>query len=507
MKAHLMHRDRDFDLKAKLPRNADDLVQDLELDTLFRAMAGEDKFLFEVAKVAILASVGSDAPTILYRQEALKDCIENSGVIRDVYDTVMATIEGRRTRGGLLYLGSYPSGILNHSVELLEGQMEGLQNLRALADANLSRFHSEAFTTLFNTLKEELAGDFMKDVARHLQQMKFRDGILLSATLGDGNKAKSYILRNPSAEKRSWLQRLFGPKEEAYIFQLDPRDDAGARALSELRDRGLNIAANAVAQSAEHILSFLHMLRAELAFYIGCLNLRQRLVAKGEPIAFPVPVDAGERRHHFEGLYDVCLSLSMEKRVVGNDVDAVGKVLTIVTGANTGGKSTFLRSFGLAQLMMQCGMFAPAVSFSANLCDGVFTHYKREEDSSMTSGKFDEELSRMSRIADVLAGNSLVLFNESFAATNDREGSEIAKMIVDVLLKKGIKMVFVTHLYAFAHAYVDGKSDDLMFLRAEREPDGTRTFKLVEAEPLRTSFGQDLYQAVFQDGPRKNAAA
>jgi DNA mismatch repair ATPase MutS len=54
-----------------------------------------------------------------------------------------------------------------------------------------------------------------------------------------------------------------------------------------------------------------------------------------------------------------------------------------------------------------------------------FTHYKREEDATMTSGKFDEELSRMSEIADEIRPRSLLLCNESFASTNEREGAEI----------------------------------------------------------------------------------
>src|SRR5438552_1876335 len=94
-------------------------------------------------------------------------------------------------------------------------------------------------------------------------------------------------------------------------------------------------------------------------------------------------------------------------------------------------------------------MFAPAESFSANVCDGLFTHYKREEDATMKSGKLDEELSRMSQIVDQITPGSMVLFNESFAATNEREGSEIAKQIVSALLEEHIKMFFVTHLYEF----------------------------------------------------------
>jgi hypothetical protein len=45
-------------------------------------------------------------------------------------------------------------------------------------------------------------------------------------------------------------------------------------------------------------------------------------------------------------------------------------------------------------------MFVAADSFRANVRDGMFTHYKREEDATMQSGKLDEELARMSRIID-----------------------------------------------------------------------------------------------------------
>ena len=63
-------------------------------------------------------------------------------------------------------------------------------------------------------------------------------------------------------------------------------------------------------------------------------------------------------------------------------------------------------------------------------CSSLFTHDKREEDASLDKGKVDEELARMSEIADYLGPNSMVLFNESFAATNERDGSEIARQIV-----------------------------------------------------------------------------
>jgi len=149
----------------------------------------------------------------------------------------------------------------------------------------------------------------------------------------------------------------------------------------------------------------------------------------------------------------------------------------------------------------------PAEAFSANLCSGLFTHYKREEDASMKSGKLDEELNRMSGIVDQLAPNSMVLFNESFAATNEREGSEIARQITCALLEKGFKIFFVTHLFPFAHSFMEPNGKTAHFLRAERQADGQRTFKLIEGEPLETSYGEDLYRAVWSGNSSSNIKA
>ncbi len=497
MKVLLMHRDRDFDLQQKLPDSEATLVQDLELDTLFRAMAGEDESLFDVARKAVLSGLQNDADTILYRQEILKDCLQNPAVVKDLYDLAVEAIVSRKKHwfGGLL--SRYPSAILRGSIDLLQTFVDMLRKLRGIAEEHGGRFASAGFTAVFAMLEKELSDEYFASIENHLRELKFRDGVVVSAELGRGNEGTNYVLRQARGRRRNWLERVLGKGPAGYTFRIADRDEAGAQILSELRDRGINLVANALAQSTDHIVSFFQVLRAELAFYVGCLNLHDRLVDKAEPICFPGPEPAGTRRHCFTGLYDVCLTLSMEPRVVGNAVDADGKSLVIITGANQGGKSSFLRSIGLAQLMMQGGMFVGAEVFTAELCPALFTHYKREEDATMKSGKFDEELGRMSDIVDRLAPNALLLFNESFAATNDREGSGIAQQIVDALLEQRIKVFFVTHLYEFARGYFDRGMDDAIFLRAERQADGTRTFKLVEGEPLETSYGEDLYRQVF----------
>jgi hypothetical protein len=496
VKVLLMFRDRDFDPKQDLPANAQTLRQDLELDTLLRAMAGDDEFLFDVAHKALLQGLGGDLGAILYRQAVIRDCLKNPAIVRTLYDTVVAAIESKRKNSWGIF-SNYPAAILRGSIELLQIYTRYLRAMREIAQEQAHRFDSEAFRTLFAMLERELGDDYLARIQGHLADLKFPDGVWVSAELGRGNAGANYVLRQANADTRGWFGRLLGQGPRALSFRIADRDQAGATALSELQDRGIHLAGNALAQSADHIFAFFEMLRLELAFYVGCLNLRDRLARIGEPVAVPVPAAATQRRHAFHGLYDVCLALSMQRPVVPNAVDADGKSLVIVTGANQGGKSSFLRSIGLAQLMMECGMFVGADDFAAGVSSGVFTHYKREEDKTLNSGKFDEELDRISQVVDHLRPNALVLFNESFAATNEREGSEIARQIVHALLDTHVKIFFVTHMYDFANGVHAAGRADTIFLRADRQPDGTRTFKLVEGEPLATSFGEDLYRKIF----------
>jgi DNA mismatch repair ATPase MutS len=369
-----------------------------------------------------------------------------------------------------------------------------LEKLRGVAEQCDARFASRAFRALFATVRRELDADYVATVRAHLEALNRDRGILLSAALGRGNEGTDYMLHQ--GQRPNWLERLV-PKAHEYTFHIDPKDTAGATALGDIRDLGINAVANALAQSMDHIHSFFKMLRAEVGFYVGCANLHAALTRIGAPTCFPAPERIGARRCRCDGLYDPCLALSMGRNAVGNALNADGKRLIVITGANQGGKSSFLRAIGLAQLMMQAGMFVAAAAFSAELCSSVYTHYKREEDATMKSGKFDEELSRMSTIVDHMTPDSLMLFNESFASTNEREGSEIATGVVRALLERRIKVCFVTHLYEFAHGLFERKMSDAIFLRAERLEDGTRTFQLVEGEPLATSFGKDLYREIF----------
>jgi DNA mismatch repair ATPase MutS len=494
VKAYLLYRDRDLDLEQPSPANAEVLDQDLELTTLFDAMARGDEYLRELVEKVFLSSL-SDPEAIGYRLAVLGDCLEHAEVVRELYALAVEAVDSKRKAQHFWFRDS-PDSLLRKSLRILEVLAEVLKRLRAVADEQAPEFHSDGFTRLFAMLQRELDDDYLSTVHHHRRELEFRRGALISAGLGRGNRGTSYALRKP--HERSFLERITPGGAKSYSFSIPARDEHGMQSLNELRGRGINLVANALAQSTDHILSFFNMLRAELGFYVGCLNLHEQLADRGQPTCFPVPLRAeNEVAFSASGLYDAALVFHLGSQVVGNDVNADGKQLVMITGANEGGKSTLLRSVGLAQLMMQAGMFVPAEKFRANVCAGAFTHFKREEDASMTSGKLDEELARMSEIADAITPSGLLLCNESFASTNEREGSEIARQVVRAMVEAKVKVVFVTHLFDLADGFYRQQLETALFLRAERREDGTRTFRVLPNEPLPTSYGEDSYRRIF----------
>ena len=493
MKTYLLDRPGD-DPRDRVVVDEDMLTQDLDLDTLLDAMGGGEDFLRAVARRVLLAGL-TDPDAIRYRQGILGDCLHHPEPVRRMYDLAVATITAeRRTFGAFL---RSPDSVLYHAVEVHTLFLGALRQLRQLSDQHAGGFASTGFRQLFATLAGELDDAFFSTAEEHLRRLRFRDGVLISARLGTGAKGADHTLRRPNPRPGGWLRQLIEPDHSALSFTIADRDQASHDALSELRDRGVNLVADALAKSNDHILSFWRLLRTELGFYLACTNLHTRLTDLGAPTCFPDPQPADRAIWSTHGLYEACLALRKEAPAVGNDLDADGKSLVMITGANQGGKSTFLRSAGLAQLMMQAGMFVPAQQHRATTATGLFSHFKREEDASMTRGKFEEELARMTAIAGRIRPGGLLLCNESFAATNEREGSQIASEIIRALTDSRVRIFFVTHLYDLADRLWHQHLDTALFLRAQRDADGTRTFRVTPGQPEPTSYGEDLYTEVF----------
>jgi DNA mismatch repair ATPase MutS len=230
---------------------------------------------------------------------------------------------------------------------------------------------------------------------------------------------------------------------------------------------------------------------------MGAINLEEILRELKCDITYPKVFPSSKRVEEFKGLKDITLVLTKKSGVVSNDLLANDKDLFIITGANKGGKTSFVRALGVAQIFTQCGLFVTAKECKLNICQKIFTHFKKEEDSTLKSGKFDEELKRLNLIVDRLKPNSLMIFNESFSSTNEAEASLIAQEIIQALIDKRVKVFFVTHMYSFANSFYSKEAKNCIYLRAQRGDDGKRSYKITVSSPQPTSYASDIYLKVF----------
>lgn len=491
MKVQLLHPNREADLGARLPAEADDLIADLDLQPILDIMRPDPR-LEKICPSTLLHPL-TDPESIRWRQAVLADAISHPVVVRELFELAGQALAD--LRGVWMWTGRTADSLLSKSLHGLRALLPSLYQLNRVAAARAAAVGSDGLRLLYQRVASELDAGYLDEVKTMLRQLAFPEGVTSLAGITDHGLVGALTLLAPRSGRRSWRGALGLGSPGSYRFILADRDEAGARALSELRDDAIYQVARVLAEATEHIIGFFRQLQWEAGFYVGCLQLHERLRRAGVQLCWPEPIGSGGPLLETSGLASIGLALRTGSAPVANDLTAPPPGLVVLTGANQGGKTTFLRSVGCAQLLLQAGMFVPAAGYRSTVATAVHTHFRRAEDDALRSGKLDEELSRMSRIVDNCRRGDLVLMNESFASTDEIEGSLIAHEIVDALLRHGVRVLLVTHFHALASRYL--RREGTVFLRPERLPSGERTYRLLPARPEPTSHGLDVYRTVF----------
>ena len=487
--------------------NKNEVIKDLNLDILFKFMARNDKYIYKTVRSVLLEPL-TNKSTVLYRQAIISDCIQNYNSFFQIYEMTCRTIEEteRFTKSIKKSSSAMISNSVNilHSLELLGILVDNLEKLKEFTDTVEKSFTSPGMRLFYENLICDYNYEFVLKIKDSISEMNFltQGGeITFSATVGQGLKMKNIIINHLSKEDfkkrktKGIVTQLFYKLLKRNVILLD--DTSIASDVREMEASGLVQVMRMYQNFIKELTSFFENLHYQMAFYIGAANLKNRLDQIHIPTCIPYISSDKLDIFKFKGLYDMSMAIYSRSMPVTNDLDTQDLLLFVITGANQGGKSTFLRSVGIAQLLMQCGMFVPAQYYCNSLFDGIFTHFTRREDMAMNSGKLDEELNRISHIIDAITPRSLLLLNESFATTTEREGSKIAADVVNALYENKTKIMMVTHLFEFTKTLYAKKPERALFLSAERRIDGTRTFKILENEPERTSYGMDLYENII----------
>lgn len=183
-----------------------------------------------------------------------------------------------------------------------------------------------------------------------------------------------------------------------------------------------------------------------------------------------------------DGRHPVVELMLSDGQFVANDtaLDQKEHRVSIITGPNMAGKSTYMRQTALIVLMAQIGSFVPAKSADISICDRIFTRVGASDDLASGQSTFMVEMTEVANILRNATKNSLLILDEIGRGTSTFDGLSIAWAVVEYITNPeliGAKTLFATHYHELTelegkipgvHNYciaVKENEDDLIFLR------------------------------------------
>ena len=183
-----------------------------------------------------------------------------------------------------------------------------------------------------------------------------------------------------------------------------------------------------------------------------------------------------------DGRHPVVEKMIPDNMFISNNtfLDTNKNRLSIITGPNMAGKSTYMRQTALIVLMAQIGSFVPAKEANISICDKIFTRVGASDDLASGQSTFMVEMTEVANILRNATANSLLILDEIGRGTSTFDGLSIAWAVVEHICDKkilGAKTLFATHYHELTELEgkidnvnnyciaVKEKGDDIVFLR------------------------------------------
>jgi DNA mismatch repair protein MutS len=508
---------------------------DLDIQKLVDFMAFDAKHRESLGNT--LNSLCLDADTINYRFDILDDLIRFP-VLVDCLRALIPVLNNLRYYQMFLSL-EWKTALQEAIWRLreLEHYVECIEKLSSAFEGIRSRLCSQGLTRLCALVQEVQSSSAFRNLRRTLPDLLSKIRNLKSITIGVNLDAglmpyeATLISINEDKYKDSSLfTSLFGDDTWRGIASLHRAPEGSEHGsplmvplfkdISRIMDKITQPLVKALKEFVSINSRLFIQLQDDFLFYLGAAKLMDCMQRCGLPVTKPKVLEMERRQLDVRDLYNIDLVLHLlsqhEKEpaavggmIVKNDFSQGedGRII-ILTGPNRGGKTTFLQAMGLAQAMMQVGLFVPAREAAMSICDDIFTHYPALERLDSGTGRFGEEAGRISAMFDSATRHSLILLNESLSSTSWSESLYLAQDILRVLRMLGTRALYATHLHGLAASAEQVNRDTpgesrLLSMAAQiehlspansedEEPPIKPTFKIVPGPPDGKSYAVEL---------------
>ncbi len=232
----------------------------------------------------------------------------------------------------------------------------------------------------------------------------------------------------------------------------------------------------------------------EIGFLLDASEYFIRLREAGYPLTYPAV--SAKREVILNGIVDASLAKRelRGENVVPNDLLMAEQYkeeklsFYIVTGANGGGKTTFIRACGLAVLFFLAGCPVAASSARIRPFEAIYTHFPANE-SFENSGRFVNEANRAEEIIEKTNENTFVLFNETYSGTDEQKSEHYSRRLADTMYERGVFGMFVTHIHSLT-----GSRIPTLAAVIDESDENRRTYKIKRVGATSSSFAEDILE-------------
>ncbi|MCL2518203.1 MAG: hypothetical protein FWF15_06525 [Oscillospiraceae bacterium] len=225
--------------------------------------------------------------------------------------------------------------------------------------------------------------------------------------------------------------------------------------------------------------------KSEIGFYLEFWNLADKIKRAGIPITYPVISEV--KKINITNAYDITLFAKNEANIIPNDINfTVTEPFFFLTGANGGGKTTYLRTICVTVFMFINGCPVACENGEIYPMRKIFAHFPRDERFENT-GRFDEEQLRVQNILDNFDADSLVLLNETYSTTTEELAVEYTDRLAQTVYHSGAFGIYITHQHG-----IDESDIPYLNVVVDRGDMNRRTYKVAKRRSEHGSYAVDV---------------